>query len=476
MSGKIRAIDNGPRSRPAVVRRREFLQAAAATVGGFVLPHLLASTARASLPPEVMRDKSVVFLFLQGGPSHIEFFDPKMNAPTEFRSKTGEVKTKHPGITFGGTFPKLAAMADKFSIVRSYGTQNTMHTYLSITGGGNPLKASAGAICAQLGGTAHPTTGVPRHCLILPEAVQDGLKLEINFETDRIPSLHDPGTLGPNFKAFDPSNGEELQQDLTLSLSRSRFDERRTLLKQLDRLGGITEGVEGRFATQSENHRLAFEAITGNVAQVFDLSKEDPRTLARYDTSKLFPNTEVQQWEDMRRATNLLGRQLLLARRLCERGCGYVTVSDCGWDMHSDGATPDDMGAMWPKGRQVDHAVSAFLEDVYQRGLQDRILLVVSGEMGRTPRLNEKGGRDHFGELTPLLIAGGGLEMGKVIGETDRNAERATTEPFTPSNLFSTIMHTLFDVTQLRLVPSVPSELLRFIETNKPITGLGLES
>ena len=148
----------------------------------------------AAIPAGVMRDKAVVFLFLQGGPSHIEFFDPKMSAPAEYRSKTGEAKTKHAGITFGGTFPKLAAMSDKLTIVRSYGTQNTLHTYLSITGGGNPLQAAAGAICARLGGTVNPASGMPRHVVILPEAVMPGLKLDVSFETDRIPTLTTPGS------------------------------------------------------------------------------------------------------------------------------------------------------------------------------------------------------------------------------------------------------------------------------------------
>ncbi len=436
-----------------------------------MLPELLASAAWANLPAGVMREKAVVFLFLQGGPSHLEFFDPKMSAPSEFRSKTGEVKTGHAGVTFGGTFPKLAAMTDRFSIVRSYGTQNTLHSYLSVTGGGNPLKAAAGAILARLGGTTHPVTGLPRHVLILPEAVQDGLKLETSFETDRIPTLTTGGDLGAAYSAFDPGHGDELRQDLTLNLPQERFDNRRELLAKLDRLGRMPT-AESRLVEQEKNNQVAFDVLNRGVVQAFDLTKEKPRTVERYDTSHLFPKDEVQRWPDMRRATNLLGQQMLLARRLCEAGCGYVTVSDCGWDMHADGGSPNDMAAMWPKGHQVDHAVSAFLEDVQDRGLQDRILLVVTGEMGRTPRINKNGGRDHYGELTPLLIAGGGLKMGQIIGESDRNAERAVADPFTPANLFSTIMHTLFDVTQLRLVSGVSGELLRFIDGHKPIARL----
>ena len=124
----------------------------------------------------------------------------------------------------------------------------------------------------------------------------------------------------------------------------------------------------------------------------------------------------------MRRSSNLLGKQMLLARRLCEAGCGFVTVSDCGWDMHANGNSPKNMAGLPPLASQVDHAVAAFLEDVHERGLSDKILLVVTGEMGRTPRRNRDGGRDHYANLTTLALAGGGLKMGQVIGQSDRLA------------------------------------------------------
>ena len=194
--------------------------------------------------------------------------------------------------------------------------------------------------------------------------------------------------------------------------------------------------------------------------------------LFRSDTSHLFQNEEVQRWADMRRATNLLGKQMLLARRLCEAGCGYVTISDCGWDMHADDGSPANMAALWPKGKQVDHAASAFLDDLHERGMQDDVLLVVTGEMGRTPRLNSNGGRDHHGELTTLLLAGGGLPMGQVIGQSDRIAASPNSEPQRPANLFSTLMHFLFDITKLRLLPHVPKSLLTYLDSHAPIPGL----
>jgi uncharacterized protein (DUF1501 family) len=130
------------------------------------------------------------------------------------------------------------------------------------------------------------------------------------------------------------------------------------------------------------------------------------------------------------------------------------------------------MTGIYPMGGQVDHAVSAFIEDIHERGLSDRVLLIVTGEMGRTPRINNNGGRDHYGEVTPLLLAGGGLRHGQIIGQTDATASRATTTPYRPEHLMATILHTLFDVGQLRLEQNIPREIVRLAETTQPIDGL----
>lgn len=215
----------------------------------------------------------------------------------------------------------------------------------------------------------------------------------------------------------------------------------------------------------------AFEVIAKGVADAFDLSKEDPSTLERYDTRKLFRLEDLTRWFDMKRASNLLGRQMLLARRLCEAGCGFVTVSDCGWDYHANENSPKNMAGIYPMGGQVDHAVSTFLGDLEYRGLSDKILLVVTGEMGRTPRKNNNGGRDHYGEMTPLLLAGGGLKMGQIIGQSDNHAARPIGPGYRPENLLATILHTVFDVGKLRLEQPVPREIIRMAEV-RPIDGL----
>jgi hypothetical protein len=451
--------------------RREFLRIGGlGLLGGLTLPGLLrarAELASAGLP---VRDRSVVLLFLQGGPPHIEFFDPKMTAPAEVRSMTGEVKTALPGITFGATFPKLAKRAGELAVVRSYGSGNADHRYLAVTSGGNALKAAMGALYARVAGTTRPGTGMPTNVVVLPEAVQPGLKLGGNFETGALPTLTSPGLLGPSYAAFDPSGGSELKRAMTLKVPAARLDERRRLLARLDDLKRAID-LKGEMEGADRFQQQAFDVITRGVAQAFDLSKEDPRTIAKYDTSKLFKAADVQKWYDMKRATNLLGKQMLLARRLCEAGCGFVTVSDCGWDMHANGNSPKKMALLPELSGQVDHAVAAFLDDVRERGLSDRILLVVTGEMGRTPRRNRDGGRDHYPTLTALALAGGGLKMGQVIGQSDRNAANPVGERYTPKHLLATVMHTLLDLGKVRLLPGLGKAGVALTE-GEPIAGL----
>lgn len=454
--------------------RRQWLQVGAlgglASLGGLTLPGLLATQAQAASANKFIRDKAVVLLFLQGGPSHIELFDPKMTAPAEIRSTTGETPTKLPGITFGGGFKQLAARTDRISVVRSYASQNGDHSYQSVTSN-NKLKASLSSMYARVVGANNATTGMPTNCLVLPEAVSPGLKLKGNFETGALPTLTQPGELGPSFAAFNPSGGGDVQKNMELRIARERFDDRRYLLGKLDTIRREVDS-SGMLGGSDKFQQQAFEVIARGVAEAFDLSKEDPRTIAKYDTSKLFRMEELQRYNDLYRSSNLLGKQMLLARRLVEAGCGFVTVSDCGWDMHGNGNTLPKLTAIEPLGAQVDHAVAAFIDDLAERGLTDKVLLVVTGEMGRTPRINGSGGRDHYASLTPLLFAGGSLPMGQVIGQSDRNASRPATDEYNPSHLVSTIMHTLFDIGQFRLARELPGDVARVITSGEPIREL----
>ncbi len=445
--------------------RREFLQAGALGLGGLTLPWLLQQKARAAATPDFVTGKSVVLLYLNGGPSHIETWDPNMNLPVEIRSMTGEVKTSIPGVTFGGSFPKIGAQAHRLAVVRSFSSGTGSHTggTTRILGGGtrdsdkDSKGYSMGAMYSRLRGSNDPVTGLPTFAQMIDvtneASYTNGKK--------RFEAGNQPGTLGAAYAAFDPSGEGPLKQNLALKMSAERFGQRRDLLAALDRLQRHVDDSGGI----GEYRRQAFDLILGSARQALDLTKEDPRIVRQYDTSHMTVGFKAPH-------PSPLGKHLLLARRLCEAGCGFVTINSPAWDMHEGGNNPGILKGFNTWGPHVDHAVSAFIEDLHQRGLSDNILLVITGEMGRTPRINKKGGRDHWGNLCSLLIAGGGLRMGQAVGQSDRSGGKPATDPYGPQNLMSTIMHTVFDVGVLRVTRGVPRELVSLVEKEKPIVEL----
>lgn len=387
--------------------RRNFLKVGTLGMGAIGLPSLLAARAAAAEAGQAVKDTSIVWLWLSGGPTHVETFDPKMTAPVEYRSTTGEVKTTIPGLTLGGTFPKMAQVADQLAVVRSFAHTNSGHgggTHFLMTGydnrnidnGGLPSRPSIGSILAKVRGSNHPVTGMPTY-VRLGGIGADG-----------------PAFLGTACAPF--GSNREAKSNMSLQTSVDRLDDRRALLNGFDRFkrksdqSGLMEGLSA-FETQ------AFNLVLGKAPEAFDLKKEDPKIVQRYG--------------------NGLAEQMLIARRLCEAGCGFVTLNYGGWDMHGNVKR-----SMESRGPVVDHAVATFLEDVKQRGLSENILLVVTGEFGRTPKINRNAGRDHWAPLSTLALAGGGLKMGQVVGESDAKLYRPATKAIGPQDL----MATLFDV------------------------------
>jgi uncharacterized protein (DUF1501 family) len=183
-----------------------------------------------------------------------------------------------------------------------------------------------------------------------------------------------------------------------------------------------------------------------------------------------------KRWNNRPRYTNHvnnLGKLMLLARRLAERGAGFITVTtDFVWDMHADSNNATMTEGMGYVGTPFDHAVSAFIEDVEARGLQDKILLVCCGEMGRTPKVNKKGGRDHWGGSAPLLLYGGGLKMGQVVGSSTRDGGEPASDRVIIPNLYATIMGTLLDTAGLRAVAGIPPEVSQVMNGSSPIKQL----
>jgi uncharacterized protein (DUF1501 family) len=451
--------------------RRSFLKIGSLALGGLSLMNLLQAKAGAEPRRPVLKDRSVIFLFLHGGPSQIETFDPKMGAPAETRSVTGEVQTRLPGVTFGGTFPRLAALADKVSIVRSFTTGDGNHDIKPVVGR-DTFGANLGSIYARVAGANHPDTGMPTNVLLLPRSV-DRTTQAGQMAFGRFSST---GMLGSAYAPFDPSTGSNLQSDMRLALPMDRISDRRYLLNQLDQ-------VQWQFAERATAEGIdrmreqAMTTVLGGVSDAFDLSKEDPRVLAAYDTAELIkPSNIDRRWNNYNNYVDnakSLGKLMLLARRLCERGAGFVTVTtNFVWDMHSDvnnAPVGEGFGYM---GVPLDWALSAFINDLEVRGLTDKILLVVCGEMGRTPRINRNGGRDHWGNLAPLLLSGGGLRMGQVIGRSTANGGEPATTPIRPQNLIATILNQVFEMGEVRLIPGMPREIAQTMTGWETIEGL----
>jgi hypothetical protein len=416
--------------------RRDFLRVGSLGMGALALPDLLRSRAQAQLSGQPTKDTSVIWLWLGGGPTHVETFDPKMTAPSEYRSVTGEVATNLPGVTLGGNFVKMGQVADKMAFVRSFAHTNSGHgggTHWVMTGydyrladnGAVPVRPGIGSIVSRVRGPNHPTTGIPTYVRI-GGIYGDG-----------------PAFLGTAFGPFDP--GGQAQRNMTLVVDKTRLDNRRELLEGIDTINReidrshLMEGLDS-FEQQ------AFNLVLSRSQQAFDLKYEDPRVADRYG-----PN---------------LGQQLLTARRLCEAGCGFVTVHFGGWDMH--GNIKDAMNNLGP---QVDRAVAALVEDMDQRGLNDQILLVISGEFGRTPKINGGAGRDHWAPLSTLALAGGGLKMGQVIGESAEKVDVPKTTPITPQDLMATIFDVLGIDKGIQFV-SQAGRPVYMIENGRPIEEL----
>jgi hypothetical protein len=437
--------------------RRAFVTVGSLGFGGLTLSSLLAGRARAGSAASLVRGRSVIFLFQQGGPSQFETFDPKPDAPEGIRTVTGTVRTSLPGVHFGDTMSRLAKVAHKLTVVRSFQTNNAGHNLQPVVSP-DTLNANVGSLHSRVVGATRFENGMPTNAVVFPDAVcEDVVKGRARGD------IAATGVLGAGHAPFIPGAGGQLQKNLRLTLPQERFAERRELLTELNRVSRSIDSA-GNDGDLDHLQQQAYQVLlSGGVADALDVSKEDPKTVARYDTAGY---VQPDGWNKVARGkagfytghARALGKQLLLARRLCEAGCGFVTIHagyDGVWDMHADANNLNMADGMEAVGTSFDHAVAAFVEDVEARGLADRILLVCCGEMGRSPRLNKGGGRDHWPRLAPLLLYGGGIKEGQVIGRSNRDGGEPATDNLTPKHLISTILHVLFDVGKLRVAPDL---------------------
>jgi hypothetical protein len=383
--------------------RRDFLRVGALGLGGLTLPQLLAAEARAGIRSS---HKSVIIVFLCGGPPHQDMFDLKPNAPSEIRGEFKPIPTNVPGIEICEHMPRLAKMMDRCTIIRSLvGARDEHASHLCMSGyttfefnrGRWP---SLGSVLSKTQGPVHPT---------VPPFVSLSQRMDFVGWSDP----GQPGFLGIAHKPFLPTYGQTAEDTSLKTISLSRLSNRRSLLERVDRFRREADAlVEGTDAVT----RRALDLLTSNkVAEAIDVEREDQKLRDRYGRGSL-KNVDDggPMWND----------GLLIARRLVEAGVRCVTIGYGRWDYH---------GANFKQCRErlplLDQGVSALIQDIHDRGLDRDVSVVVWGDFGRTPRVNGDAGRDHWAPVSCALLAGGGMRTGQVIGSTTPDAGYADERP-----------------------------------------------
>jgi uncharacterized protein (DUF1501 family) len=411
--------------------RRGFLKIGTLGLGGLTLADALRSRACASAEPGASTpERSVILIWLDGGPPQHETYDPKPDAPDQFRGPLKAIATALPGVQVSELLPNHARLLDKVSIIRSLHHDNGDHfaaAHWMLTGylGSNainlpPQYPSAGSIVARLKGPKVP--GMPAY-VGLPNTHSVGL----------VPGYHGAAYLGVGYNPFvadgDPnSEGYEVPNLAPpAGVDALRLEGRRTLSGAFDHACRAAD-ASGMMAGLDRFEQEAFSLILGKAArQAFDLKTEDPRLRDRYSR---------HQW----------GQSALVARRLVERGVRFVTLTFGGWDFHS--SLERGMKSVLPI---LDATVGTLIEDLEGRGLLDSTIVVVMGEFGRTPRMNTKGvpgsdpvpGRDHWGKVMSVLVAGGGIARGGIVGSSNSRGEVPKDRPLRPQDLVVTLYHQL---------------------------------
>jgi len=403
--------------------RREMLRIGSLAIGGLTLPQMFAARAATPMP---RRDTSVIMLYLHGGPSHLETYDIKPSAPEGYRSVFKPIPTNVPGIDICEHFPRQAKIADKFAIVRSLNHDVNIHSDggIVVLTGKRPTVLDPSSTSKS----EHPDFGsIASHIRGYgPDPVPPYVTIPVS------PYMTRPTYLGlhnAGFAVGDPSTPNYRPPQLTLnSRDIAGLDDRRRLLHELDRVRASLNPGD-RFREQ------AFDLLTSRkVGEAFDRTRESEKVRDRY-------------------GRNIWGQGCLLARRLATAGVAvinlYINTPQNGpdftnWDDHIQNAGRPGHFAGFMKTRlpYLDECLSALIEDVYDRGLDRNIMIVVVGEFGRTPRLstNANGtGRDHWPQAYSALISGGGLRVGQVVGATNSRGEHPAARPYSPQDLLATM-------------------------------------
>jgi hypothetical protein len=423
--------------------RRDFLTVGALTFGSSQLS--LADVLRREQQPS---HKSVINIFLAGGPPHQDMWDLKTEAPSEIRGEFRPIRTNVPGIEICEVFPQLAKIMDKAVVVRSVvGCKDRHESHQCLSGwfpddlrtvGGRP---SLGSAVAKLQGPVDPA--VPPY-------------VGLADDTTHRPWSHPgaPGFLGAAYAPFRP-DGTGLDNMRLQGISLDRLRDRRQLLGSIDRLNRQLD-VTGQMEGMDAFGQRAFDVLTSSrLLDALDLSKEDPDVLARYGDGKPYQ----YQYDGAPTCND----HLLIARRLIEAGVRVVSLSYGRWDSH--GANFD---LVRDHGSKLDRCLAALVQDLDERGLLQHTTVAVWGEFGRTPKINPQAGRDHWPQVNSAVLFGGGMRTGQVIGATNRLGEYATERPVQMQEIIATLYHNLGIATD-RVTLTDPTGRPQFLVDHGPM-------
>lgn len=401
------------------VHRREFLRIGGLALGGLALPHLL----RAESQSGIRRShKAVIMIFLPGGPSHQDMFDLKMDAPSEIRGEFRPISTNVPGVQICEHLPRLARMADRYSILRSMVGAEDRHDAITCHTGRHPRNQppggwpSMGSILTRLQGAGDPS---------MPAFVGMAPKMGHVPWSDNGPA----GFLGPACAPFEIHKGGGKDDMVLNGITLDRLNDRRGLLSAMDQFRRDVD-ASGQMAGLDSYTQQAFGILTSSkLVEALDLTKEDPKVVERYGKG------DPRNRDD---GAPKLMEHFLMARRLVEAGSRFVTVAFSRWDHHGD-----NFGALRQDLPLLDQGLTALLDDLHQRGMERDVSVVVWGEFGRTPTINKDGGRDHWPRVSCALLAGGGMKHGQVIGATERLGGEASERPIYFGEVHATLYHCL---------------------------------
>ncbi len=417
-----------PAHRP--LSRRAFLQVGALGAAGLSLPQLLKAEAAAGVRNS---HKSVILIYLVGGPPHQDMFDLKPNAPKEVAGPWKPIATNVNGIQICEAFPRLARIMDKLVVVRSLVGNQSDHDAIQVFNGHHPRKPTPAGGWPQFGSTVAKVQGP------VDRAVPPYVSLCYTC-THGPYNEPGPGFLGPAlapFRPMGPSRNDMVLRGITMN----RLADRKTLLQSFDAMRRDLD-TSGRAQASDHFTEQALGLLTSSrLAEALDLSKESQRIIERYGTG------DPKVFMDGNGAPRV-PQSLLMARRLIEAGARVVTLNYSKWDWHggmnAEGRANNSIFLREAEDFPVfDRCVSALVEDLHQRGLDRDCTVIIMGEFGRTPKISAQVGRDHWPQVNCALLAGGGMRTGQVIGATDKIAGEAASRPVTFGELFATLYHNL---------------------------------